>query len=433
VKYFIAILFIQNLCLSSLLAQGPWTTKADMPIGRFALSSSAINGEIYVMGGVDSSANWGEPASRIVDEYVPTTNTWDTTTADMPSGRNSLASVVVNDKIYVLGGQSLVGNTAESSFWEYDPLINTWDTTLAQMPEPRAGLSAAVVNDKIYVIGGWNFSSPKYRTAVLEYNPVINNWDTTKAPMPTPRAYLATCVVNNKIYTFGGINNDVTNDGLNTLEVYDPITNTWDTTKAVMPALRIYLEADAVDSLIYIFGGSDHPNNPPADTVWEYNPATDTYKEVSPMPMGIMHAAASEVDEKINIFGGVSSPLVIPLQISSKTFEYNPHNDPLSSLTAIEKWDKNLPGTFSLLQNYPNPFNPTTTIEFSIPKSEFITLKVYNILGEEVATLVSENLAAGSYKYVWDSRSAGMASGIYLYRLQSGEGFSQTRKLVLLK
>jgi len=89
-----------------------------------------------------------------------------------------------------------------------------------------------------------------------------------------------------------------------------------------------------------------------------------------------------------------------------------------------------IPNVFSLRQNYPNPFNPTTNIEFSIPKSEFVALKVYNILGEEVATLVSERLTAGSYKYDWDARD--LASGVYLCRVQAGN-YIEVKKMVLLR
>jgi hypothetical protein len=71
-----------------------------------------------------------------------------------------------------------------------------------------------------------------------------------------------------------------------------------------------------------------------------------------------------------------------------------------------------------------------TLIEFVLAKPGWVTLKVYNILGQEVAELVSENLGAGSYKYNWNA--GGLASGVYLYRLEVGE-FSQTKKLLLLK
>jgi hypothetical protein len=82
------------------------------------------------------------------------------------------------------------------------------------------------------------------------------------------------------------------------------------------------------------------------------------------------------------------------------------------------------------LINYPNPFNPSTTIEFDLPKTSQVTLKVFNILGEEVARLVSEKLPAGSYSYEWDASN--LASGIYLYRLQAGD-YVETRKMVLMR
>jgi hypothetical protein len=88
---------------------------------------------------------------------------------------------------------------------------------------------------------------------------------------------------------------------------------------------------------------------------------------------------------------------------------------------------------FSLSQNYPNPFNPRTTIEFSLPKASEVTLTIFNILGEEVATLVSDRLTVGSYSYEWEaSQSAGMASGIYFYSVQSGN-YVETRKMILMK
>ena len=85
---------------------------------------------------------------------------------------------------------------------------------------------------------------------------------------------------------------------------------------------------------------------------------------------------------------------------------------------------------FSLGQNYPNPFNPSTTIKYSIPTSEFVTLKVYDVLGEEVTTLVNEDKPAGSYEV--EVNTAGLSSGIYFYKLQSGS-FVETKKMILMK
>jgi hypothetical protein len=80
-------------------------------------------------------------------------------------------------------------------------------------------------------------------------------------------------------------------------------------------------------------------------------------------------------------------------------------------------------------QNYPNPFNPTTTIRFALPKSGHVSLKIYDLLGREVATLVSDELEAGYFTTKWDPH---VSSGVYIYRLRAGD-FVQSRKLMLLR
>ncbi|MCU0406909.1 MAG: T9SS type A sorting domain-containing protein [Ignavibacteriaceae bacterium] len=104
--------------------------------------------------------------------------------------------------------------------------------------------------------------------------------------------------------------------------------------------------------------------------------------------------------------------------------------------------EENLPEGFVLYQNYPNPFNPSTTLSFVIGHSSFVSLKVYDVLGNEIATLVNEELTAGEYEVSFDSHSGevrnlpagrqGLTSGIYFYQLQAGS-FIQTKKMVLLK
>jgi hypothetical protein len=88
------------------------------------------------------------------------------------------------------------------------------------------------------------------------------------------------------------------------------------------------------------------------------------------------------------------------------------------------------PREFSLYQNYPNPFNPSTTIKFAITRLEFVTLEVYSILGQRVASLVSESLPAGVFEIVWDAGN--LPSGVYLYRLKAGD-FVQANRLVFAK
>jgi hypothetical protein len=99
-------------------------------------------------------------------------------------------------------------------------------------------------------------------------------------------------------------------------------------------------------------------------------------------------------------------------------------------ITAIDENPHVSLNDYQLLQNYPNPFNPSTTIEFTLPNSEFVELKVYNILGKEVSTLVSKRLNQGNHTYTFDGKN--LASGVYIYKIQAGV-FQQVRKMVYLK
>lgn len=87
---------------------------------------------------------------------------------------------------------------------------------------------------------------------------------------------------------------------------------------------------------------------------------------------------------------------------------------------------------YALRQNYPNPFNPTTTIAFSVPKNEFVTLKVYDVAGKEVAVLVNEYKTSGNYEVQFSTASLNLSSGIYFYKLQTGS-FTDVKKMVLVK
>ena len=92
--------------------------------------------------------------------------------------------------------------------------------------------------------------------------------------------------------------------------------------------------------------------------------------------------------------------------------------------------EKTLPGQYFLAQNYPNPFNPSTKIKFGLKDASVVSLKVYDILGNEVATLINEFRDAGDYEVNFNS--VHLSSGIYFYKL-TANGFAETRKMILEK
>lgn len=101
-----------------------------------------------------------------------------------------------------------------------------------------------------------------------------------------------------------------------------------------------------------------------------------------------------------------------------------------AGLTGVEKEDDINPRNFSLSQNYPNPFNPTTKINFTIPETDFVSIKVYDLLGREIAELINEELSQG--KYSVNFNASNLTSGVYYYILEAGDYF-ETRKMLLLK
>ena len=97
-------------------------------------------------------------------------------------------------------------------------------------------------------------------------------------------------------------------------------------------------------------------------------------------------------------------------------------------VVGVESAHPTIPG-YSLKQNFPNPFNPSTSIQIPNPKTDFVTLEIFDLLGRKVATLVNEKLKAGLHT-IWNA--VGLASGVYLYRLQAGD-YMETKKLILLR
>jgi hypothetical protein len=100
------------------------------------------------------------------------------------------------------------------------------------------------------------------------------------------------------------------------------------------------------------------------------------------------------------------------------------------NVTSINNVVSHVPLHYFLKQNYPNPFNPSTTIEFTLPKSEFVELKIYNILGKEVTTLISNKLNQGNHTYQFNGSR--LASGVYYYQLQA-EDYTEVKKMIFLK
>ena len=139
--------------------------------------------------------------------------------------------------------------------------------------------------------------------------------------------------------------------------------------------------------------------------------------------MAYLHPQGIYLENKAIFVDSYGNRLKLPDYTGITHFYY-------SRLITDVKKDKVNVVVFTLSQNYPDPFNPTTTITYSLPKSSLITLKIYDLLGREIETLVNEEKPAGNYEVEFDGSN--LPSGIYFYRMQAGK-FIKTRKFVLIK
>lgn len=300
-------------------AQGTWTKLAPFPEPAEEISGASAGGKMYVFAGL--APVW-KPVGMVY-EYDPATNVW-TKKQKMALPSHHVAFTTYRDKIYAFGGFVLPesgppGWVPINNAWEYDPAGDRWKA-LAPMPSKRGSALAAVVGDKIYVIGGATLIPGSKETAVYpthphmsvgtveEYDPAANSWRERSA-MPTPRNHAAIGVVAGKIYVIGGrvgaafigLASDIS-----VVEEYDPATDQWSGPRARMPIARSALGAGVYGGRIYVAGGEYQDPHMMATfrAVEAYDPANNTWTEMPPMPVSRHGLAVGVIGNRLHVVGG---------------------------------------------------------------------------------------------------------------------------------
>jgi N-acetylneuraminic acid mutarotase len=204
---------------------GQWVSKNSMSTDRGLAACVSIGGKIYVIGGMRFvGISYDYTGLRTVEVYDTNSGTW-TQLADMPTARWGHSAGALNGKIYVFGGVSGAGHSGwipYSSVEVYNPQTDTW-TTKSNMPTNRYCLSTCVLDRSIYTIGGWyNSGGGPIYDKVEVYDPERDTWF-TETPMPVKRAVLASIVVGGRIYVYGGAR--TTHPNIGTSAIYEFETN----------------------------------------------------------------------------------------------------------------------------------------------------------------------------------------------------------------
>lgn len=252
--------------------------------------------------------------------------------APMPTARSEAGGVALDNKIYVLGGGDVLNseyvilkdrNLGMTDVVEvYDPIKDNWQTS-TKLPEPLDHVVAATDGNKLYVVGGFDKDrNPSGKLYI--YDPNTQAWHEGKS-MPTPRGAPAGEFVNRILYVIGGMKNhegDEDEGPLTTNEAYNPATDTW-TEIAPMPTPRHHHDATLYNEKIYILGGRMTGLQSNVNSNEIYDPASDSWTIGEPVPIRNSGFAAEEVNGTIHLFGG-EGPLH---QAFKDIIQYDPQSD----------------------------------------------------------------------------------------------------------
>jgi hypothetical protein len=293
----------------------------------------------------------------------------------------------------------------------YDPIIDEW-SLVEDLDSARVGHTANGIAGYIYAIGGER--QPPIVRSVEEYDPSSNTWNVIDQTPDVMNLHTAS-VFENKIYLISGSTTPFLGGLTPTSAVYS---------FAPPPAAPILIEP--LNNAIL--------SSETVQFVWHqsYAEVTKYWFEIDKTDQFTTSFIDSSITDTTYIYSDLQNGQHYWWRVKAlNSLGWGDFSEVRTfDIVTSVKEDNQLPVVFSMEQNYPNPFNPTTTINYQIPDLSFVTLKVYDVLGSEIITLVSEEKLIGSYEVNFNAAS--LPSGIYLYKLQAGS-FVVTKKMVLLK
>lgn len=290
------------------------------------------------------------------------------------------------------------------------------------------------INVRALVVNGFNhaFAGTEYNGGVFRSTDSGGNWAVVNAGLTNEN--VRSLSLNKLGYVFagtedGGVFRSTNNgdnwmhSGLDSLTILDFAINSLNHLFTATGG-GIYRSSDSGDNWEHIG----------ADTLIALTLASDKLDHLFAGGAGVFRSVDNG-DNWAPITSGLADSVVLSLAVSPSDYIFAGTLSmgifrSAQTITSVDEIDNGLPKFFSLEQNYPNPFNPSTTISYDLPKRSHVIIKIYNLMGQEVARLVDQVKEAGSHQVIWNAQK--IASGVYFYRIEAGE-FNQTKKAVFLR
>ncbi|MBS1493643.1 MAG: T9SS type A sorting domain-containing protein [Bacteroidetes bacterium] len=399
----------------------PLATYPVLPAITYFNCAAWIGDTLYVQAPTTAGA-----AATTIYRYT-VGGTW-TTGVPCPVGVTAASMNSVGGKLYLIGGGTTSATTGSNNVQRYDPATGTW-TAMAPLPAALSAHGSVVWGDSvIYVVGG-PYTGAATNLDVHYYRVAANTWGTISASLPSGqgrRTFALSLAAGNKIVMTCGFNTVY----LKSTYIGTIGSNATQLTWAAGPDFPVALSRPsgfAYGNYSFLLGGDTNTTAVKNDKLWSYNATGGAWTQMitaNPSPVS-------------NIMNGVTIKCVNDTVKVFQPAGYNAASLGTNNLiitgcgtvTGVGN-SSTIPKEYSLSQNYPNPFNPTTKIEFSLPKGEFVEMRLYDILGKEVAILAQGAFEPG--KHTLDLNLSYLSSGTYFYRITAGQ-FTDTKKLMLTK
>ncbi|KAF0151618.1 MAG: hypothetical protein FD143_1751 [Ignavibacteria bacterium] len=422
-------LFVITICIifcaNVLHSQTPYwklaPRKMPLPVsgGQAVYDITSGGTKVYILGGYSDSL---QQTVDWIQEYDAEADTW-RMVGRMLQPRKQFVAGIWNGNVVYFGG-ALETSSAKTT-------LEIWNISSKLSPSiydviadfGRSFATGYVAGDNLYMFGGSPSAGGKI-SYIASYNLAAKKitWSFDFVSEEKPREQM-TFLVNNNIYVFGGAFNGIIDkiqrfdippqkgEFLNykLLEKRAGGSAVYSTVHRKGFLIAGYNESNkalrTVEEIIVYWDGSLKITQMPSLRYARYNPMAVDYKGI------------------IAVFGGKDS-----------VGNVVPYVETLLSVQTDVK-EVTTPYEFKLEQNYPNPFNPSTIISYTVPKQSRVQIKIYDVIGNEVRSLIDEDKNAGKYNILWDSRNntgSRVTSGVYLYKIFA-DGFTETKKMMLVK
>lgn len=365
---------------------------------------------------------------KTVQRYNVNTNIWDTLNPH-PTGLLGAATAILKDTLYLVGGVVNPPGAGQDIVYKFNIAQNTW-TQAANTPIPIVDAKGVSYQDSlIYTCGGFTNQNAG---VVFVYNANSNSWrQATSLPSPGRKNFGGFSITGDTlIYMCGtaGFGSTIFDDSVyvGVISQSDRSVITW-TRGANFPGqTRTFFDACTWGNqgIIMTGGSTDNTFNTSSNECYTFSPGRNQWTQLPDKPTSWLTGQSGSVRLQNNIWklicaSGYNNAYLLVNEILTDTL-----------FTVGINNNSNAVQSFTLHQNYPNPFNPATIINYKLPKSNFVSLKVFDIRGNEVASLVNEKQSAGNYSVNFDGTN--FPGGAYFYTLKAGQ-HEDTMKMLLIK